>query len=189
MVVMAPSPASADWYITPVIGAKFKGQTNIVDLERGANNTKLSIGVSTSILSDEIFGVEASVGYSPRFFERGGGGGLVARSNVATVMGSVIVAVPRRLTREALRPFGVAGLGLMHIGIADIASIFPVDTNLLGINAGGGAIGQLTGRTSLQFEVRHFRSVSGESSATAFGATKLSFWRATVGVSLNGRLF
>ena len=103
-------------------------------------------------------------------------------------MGSVVAAVPRTVTRDSLRPYVVGGIGLIHIGIDDVAGILPVNSNMLGINVGGGAIGRLSNRTSVQFEVRHFRNV-GEANITGFGPTSISFWRATVGVSLLGSLF
>jgi Outer membrane protein beta-barrel domain len=189
LIIAWPVAASADWFITPFIGAKFKASTSIVNLDQGASNTRLTWGVSVTILSDNIFGVEAEFGYSPRFFERSSGM-LVARSNVLTLTGNVLAAVPRSITRESLRPYAVGGVGLMHVGIADVADLFPVDTNLLGVTFGGGAIGRLTSRTSLRFEVRHFRNLTREDTdVVSIGPTRLSFWRATVGVSLHGGLF
>jgi hypothetical protein len=184
-----PAAASADWFITPFIGGKFAGTTNVVDLDEGARNAKFALGVSTTILSDEIFGIEAELGYFPRFFERSSGT-LVARSNVLTVMGNVIAAVPRRVTRDSLRPYAIGGVGLLHLGINDLAGLFPVSSNLLGLTLGGGAIGHLTSRTSLRIEVRHFRNISREEKdVVGFGPTRLTFWRATVGVSLLENLF
>lgn len=175
--------------ITPIVGVKFKGDTNLVDLEQGAANTKFTLGAAFTILSDELVGIEGEFGYYPRFFERTNGSGLVARSNVTTVMGNVIVAVPRRLTRDSLRPYAVAGAGLLHVGIDDLLGILKVDSNFLGVNFGAGAIGGISRRTSLRFEVRHFRNASTEQATVGFGTTRLNFWRASVGIALNTRLF
>ena len=50
-------------------------------------------------------------------------------------------------------------------------------------NVGAGAIGFLTPRTGVRFELRHFRTFDREpSEVSADVAPKLSFWRATVGV-------
>jgi opacity protein-like surface antigen len=185
-----PRAASADWFLTPFVGAKLKGQTNVVDLERGASNTKFTLGVSGAFLSEEVLGFEGEFGYYPRFFERSGGSELIARSNVATLSGNVLVAVPKFVTRDSLRPYAVAGLGLIHVGIDDVLGILPVDTNLLGLNVGGGVMGRLTDRTSMRFEVRHFRNIDRESSGVpGFGATRVSFWRVSLGVALMGNLF
>ncbi len=185
VTISSPAAASADWFITPLIGVKFKGTTSIVNLDQGASNTRLTFGVSATILSDEIFGVEGEFGYFPRFFERSSGT-LVARSNVLTVTGNIIAALPKSITREALRPYAVGGVGLMHVGISDVADLLPVDSNLLGVTFGGGAMGRLTNRTSLRFEMRHFRNLTREDhDVVSIGPTRLSFWRATVGVALH----
>jgi opacity protein-like surface antigen len=187
----APAIAFADWMVTPFIGLKFAGRTNIVDLEQGASNTKMTLGVSVGMLSDGIFGIEGELGHSPRFFERSGGGALVARSNVTTLTGSVLVAVPRRITQDSLRPYAVAGIGLVHVAIDDAANVLPVDGNILGMSLGGGAIGQLTNRASIRFEVRHIRNIAPASkeNVPGLGVTEISFWRATVGIALMGNLF
>jgi hypothetical protein len=185
LTLVNASAARADWFVTPFIGVKFAGSTNFVDLETGgAENTKLTLGACAGVVSDGMLGVEADVGYSPRFFERASGS-LIARSNVLTVMGNVIVTVPRSVTGYALRPFFSGGGGLMHVGIDDIANVFGVDSNLFGINVGGGAVGGLTARTSVRFDLRYFRTVTNESEdSVGFGATRLSFWRLGVGLTI-----
>jgi hypothetical protein len=187
----APAIAFADWMLTPFIGLKFAGRTNIVDLEQGASNTKMTLGVSVAFLSDDIFGVEGELGHSPRFFERSGGGDLIVRSNVTTVLGSVLFAVPRRITQDSLRPYAVAGIGLVHVGIDSLGNVLPVDGNILGMSLGGGAIGHLTNRTSIRFEARHIRNIAPASkeNVPGLGVTEISFWRATVGIALMGNLF
>lgn len=187
----APAIAFADWMVTPFIGLKFAGRTNIVDLEQGASNTKMTLGVSIAILSDEIFGIEGELGHSPRFFERSGGSGLIVRSNVTTVLGSVLFTVPRRITQDSLRPYAVAGIGLVHVGIDSLGNVLPVDGNILGMGLGGGAIGRLTNRTSIRFEARHIRNIApaSQENVPGLGVTEISFWRATVGVALMGNLF
>jgi hypothetical protein len=51
------------------------------------------------------------------------------------------------------------------------------------MNLGGGAIGFITARTGVRFEIRHFRSLEREENPfTSESASLLSFWRATVGV-------
>ena len=187
-----PASASADWFITPFLGIKFASSTSLVDLELGASNPKMTLGVSATILSDNIVGVEGELGIFPRFFERSSGGNLIARSNVTTLFGSVMFALPRTITRDSLRPYAIAGVGLIHVGIDDTLGILPVDTNLLGIGIGGGALGRLTNRTSLRFEVRHIRNlVPANENVLDFGTTgrPIKYWRAAVGVSLHGNLF
>jgi opacity protein-like surface antigen len=182
---LTPASAAADWHLTPFIGLKFAGDTNLVDLEKAAGETKLLFGGSASLLGDGVLGVEVDFGYSPRFFQRAGRGGLVRRSNVTTLTGSVIVAAPLRWTRQSLRPYLVGGLGLMHARIDDVLGVFRVDSNLLGLEVGGGVIGFLSDRTGVRLDIRHFKNLSQPGDeGVGFGTTRLSFWRASAGVVL-----
>jgi hypothetical protein len=185
LLAVFPADADADWLLIPFLGSAFGGDTNFVDLERGVGQSKVVMGGSAALLSDRVFGLEADFGYSPRFFERDARGGLVVNSRVSTLAGSVIVAVPLAVTRESLRPYIVGGLGLMHAKIEDVLMVFPVDKNLLALNIGGGAMGFLTYRTGLRFEIRQFQNLRrGTAPPSATGPTRLSFWRATAGVIL-----
>lgn len=180
---LPPAGAAADWLVTPFVGLKFAGDTNLVDLERAAGEKKLTLGGSVSLLGDGVLGLEVDVGYLPGFFERGGG--LVVRSHVTTLTGSAIIAAPLSLTRESLRPYFIGGLGLLQVRSDDVLNVFGVDNNLLGLTLGGGALGFVTERVGLRFDVRHFRNLSdGDQPAVAFGKTQLSFWRASIGVVL-----
>jgi hypothetical protein len=184
LLVVCPERADADWFVTPYAGLKFGGTTTFFDPDEGASNTKLTVGVAGGFVSTGIFGVEADFGYSPRFFERSAGP-LVVRSHVLTLMGNLIVTAPRTLTGYALRPYVSGGGGLITVGIEDLVEIFPVDTNLFGINIGGGASGGLTNRTSVRFDLRYFKTVSTEDEqSVGFGRTSLAFWRAAVGLTV-----
>lgn len=176
-------PASAEWFITPFIGVKFAGKTNFPDLEQGAGNTKLTLGGAAGIVGEGLFGAETELGYSPRFFERANGS-LIARSNVLTLMGNVIITAPRALTGYSLRPFVSGGGGLIHVGIQDVANILSVSENLFGVNVGGGAVGVLTPRTSVRFDLRFFKSVTkGDAQNVVVAGPGISFWRASVGLA------
>jgi hypothetical protein len=184
LALAAAAPAQADWFVAPFVGLKFAGRTNLVDLEQGAGNTKAALGVTAGFLGDGLFGVETDITHYPRFFERSGAN-LVARSHVFTLMGNVTVAAPRDLTGYALRPFVSGGAGWMDVGIDDVADIFDVSSNLFGVNVGGGAVGGLTARTSVRFDLRYFKSVTtDDEERVGFGSARLSFWRAGVGLTI-----
>ena len=178
------SRAAADWFITPFLGVKFAADTSFVDPDQGASNSRLTVGATAGFMGTGILGAEGEVAYYPRFFERSSGT-LVNRSNVATIMGNVIVTVPRDWTGYALRPYATGGAGYMHIGIDSALDIFNVDANRLAFNVGGGAVGGLTATTDVRFDLRFFKSASREDANVGIGgATSLSFWRATVGVTI-----
>jgi hypothetical protein len=183
LALLGPATARADWLITPFVGSSFAGTTNYVDLEQGAGETKFTWGGSVALLSDGVFGLDADFGYAQRFFERDTPAVLVTGSSVMTVTGSVIAAVPLAVTRESLRPYVSGGLGLMHARLEDVLGVFPVNSRLLALSVGGGAIGFLTPRTGLRFEIRQFKNLTGEKVAGTLEAARLRFWRATVGVT------
>jgi hypothetical protein len=178
------APASADWLVTPFLGVKFAVDTNFVDPDQGAGNSRVIVGAAGGYIGTGILGIEADVAYYPRFFERSSGS-LVTSSNVFTVMGNVIVTVPRDWTGYALRPYVTGGAGYMHIAIASAANVFTFDADRFAFNVGGGAVGGLTARTDVRFDVRFFKSATSEEEAVVgFGPTSLRFWRATVGITI-----
>ena len=181
---MPPATAHADWLITPFLGTSFASRTTFLIFDERAER-KLTLGASVSLLGDGLFGLEAEVAHTPHFFEGNDPLGLVLTSRVTTASGSVIVAAPLALTRESLRPYLVVGLGLMQARGKHAADIFPIDEDLPAVNIGAGAIGFVTERTGLRFDVRHFRAITGGGDLRArTDASRLSFWRATAGVTI-----
>lgn len=183
LACLPPESARADWLITPFIGLTRGGETTYV-VELGGLATKFTFGGSLAHLGDGLLGFEVDLGYSSRFFDRGDMVPIIERSSLTTLTGNVIVAVPRAVTGESLRPYVIGGLGLMHPDIDYVRDVFEVNSNLLALDLGGGAIGALTERTSLRFDLRYFKSLTEDTEAVAFGTTRLSFWRAAIGVAL-----
>ena len=121
--------------------------------------------------------------YAPRFFERDTLAGNIFDSNLMTLSGSIIAAVPLSVTDYSLRPYLIGGVGLIHSDITYIELLDSVDDNSMGFNVGAGAIGFLTPRTGVRFELRHFRTFEREANDVSGEVfPRLSFWRATVGV-------
>lgn len=179
-----PADAHADWLITPFLGTSFRGETTFLIFEEGAGR-RMTLGASVALLSDGILGLEADVGHTPRFFEGDDPLGLVLTSRVTTLSGNVIVAAPLAVTRESLRPYLVAGLGLMQARSLHAAGLFPVEEDLIGLSIGAGAIGFVTERTGLRFDLRHIKAISGTDGPFARpGVSRLSFWRATAGLTV-----
>ena len=184
LLLCAPTAtAHADWLFTPFLGTSFGAETSFLVFDEGAGR-KLTFGGSVALLGNGILGVEGDIGHTPGFFEGNDPQGLVLSSRVTTMSGNVIVAAPLAVTRESLRPYVVAGLGLMQARTKNAADLFPVDRNLLGLTIGGGALGFLSERTGLRFDIRHIRAVSGAENPFVPGAARLSFWRATAGVTI-----
>jgi hypothetical protein len=129
-----------------------------------------------------VLGAEVDFGYAPRFFKsdltRPG-------SNVMSLTGNLLLAVPLSVTRESLRPYISAGMGMLHAGVDDQINSATIDRSLLAVSIGGGAIGFLSPRAGVRFDLRTVRSTStGLNTATLLNEPQLGFWRATVGVAI-----
>jgi hypothetical protein len=193
LAVLAAWPVNvrAEILIAPFAGGAFAAQTTLPlfglpTADSSVLSKSLVIGVAGLWLGPGILGVEGEVASAPGFFELADARPALVSSNFTTVTGSLVVTAPLGLTRESLRPYVVGGLGLMHVGIGDRINFAPVDRNLLGLNLGGGAIGMLNDRAGIRFDLRHVRSIRDDQapSATAQSRVRLSYWRATVGVTI-----
>ena len=175
--------ARADFLITPFIGSAFGGNTTLLDLDIGAAGSKhWTFGGSVAWLSNHVLGVEADFAMVPGFFENSNDTGLITGSRVTTLSGNVIAAMPLSVSRESLRPYVSGGLGLMHVTAEDLIGLNE-SGNWLGFQVGGGAIGLITDRAGVRFDLRHSRSLSRDTTLRGDRTSKLSFWRATVGVT------
>jgi hypothetical protein len=176
-----PASANAEWLLSPYLGARFAAGTTIIGGREGAENNKFTFGSSIGLLTAGVLGLEADVGFVPRFFESE----FVRSGSVTTVMGNVIVALPVQVAQYGLRPYATGGVGLMHAGGAqELLGTF-IDSNLFGMNVGGGALGPISPRSSLRFDLRYFRNIGGGTGAATADAAglELSFWRGTVGLT------
>jgi len=183
-LLLAPNAALAqtDVLIVPFAGAKFHGSTTIFGGET-VGESKLTFGLSTMVLSEKFLGVEGDIQQTPQFFGHGVRQ-TVSSSAVTTLTGNVVIAVPKVITRESLRPYLVSGLGLMHARVTTTAGLLDSQANLLGLDIGGGAIGFVSPRAGARFELRHFKNLTNDSRAVTIGGTRLSFWRLTAGLVL-----
>jgi hypothetical protein len=177
-----PRPAAADWHFTPFFGLTFGGDTTIVDLEDAAGTVHWNFGGAVTRIGRGPLGFEGLFVYTPGFFDSED---LleVASSRSFALMGNVVLAVPQGWNEYGLRPFVSGGIGVMHAAQTDQVAAFPVSENLWAWNVGGGAVGFLTDRTGLRFDLRHFRNLrETESIGVAIGPVRLSYWTGSVGV-------
>jgi hypothetical protein len=182
--VAAPTQAQTDRQIRGFIGGTFAGHSTFVDLTSSdaPGHAHLSIGAQAVWLGD-VFGVDVDVADVPGFFEGGASSYLVTGSRVSTVTGDAVVALPRRWAEYSLRLYFVGGGGIMRVSeqsppVFDISKVVPA------VDLGVGALGFLTNRVGLSWELRRFQRVGGPPplTGTTFGAEELSFWRAHMAV-------
>jgi hypothetical protein len=179
----APRPAAADWLFSPYVGAVFGGSARFGEFADTTDEVerRVTFGGSLAWMGAGIAGVEVDFGFTPNFFENTAGPGNFdfGDSNVTTLMGNVIVGAP------GVRPYGVAGVGLMRTFV-DGAGIFrDVNANDLGINVGAGLGGFFNDHVGLRGDLRYFRSLQDQEvdDDLDLGLGDFSFWRGSVGLT------
>ena len=201
LLLVVPASAGAEWHFKPFLGFTFEPSTNLVgDLEHAAGlplgpdvesqSSNVAFGLGVALLGD-VFGVEGEWSQSPGFFQARDQE-LVASSSAQTFTGSVIVAMPRRIAQYSLRPYFVGGAGVMRLRSVDgrppVSGLFSINETLAAMNVGGGATGFFNERVGVAWDLRYFRSISGDSADPAVTidglAAKLSFWRANIALVL-----
>jgi hypothetical protein len=198
-----PVAAGAEWHFKPFLGFTFEPSTTLVgdvefaaglpieseDPEFDPQSSNVTFGAGVALLG-EVFGIEGEWTQAPGFFQAHDDEKL-ASSSLQMFTGSLIVAVPRRVAQYSLRPYLVAGAGVMRLrseGIPPLAAVFPISQTLAAMNVGGGATGFFNERVGVAWDLRYTRSMGGKSGdplVTIDGlAEQLSFWRANMALVL-----
>jgi len=182
-LLLSTAAFAADRQLRPFIGTTFAGSTTIVDPELAVGSPNITIGGSAVFLG-ELFGADIDVADVPGLFESGNQN-LVRSSRVTTITGNLVIAAPHRLTEYALRPYIVAGGGLMSVRTTTALSVFDVSTMLPAIDVGVGAVGFVTNKLGVCWEVRRFQDIGTNAISGGLsidGEQHLSFWRGTMSV-------
>jgi len=180
LLLLCVRTEAADRQIRGFAGATFGGTTPFVDLEDAAGKLHPTIGASAVFLG-ELFGVDIDVADVPGFMEADDKH-LVLHSRVTTVCGNFVLAAPRRLAEYSLRPYFVAGGGLMRARRITSFNVFDVSSVTPAFDLGVGAVAFVTNKTGVSWDVRRFQSFSDSSERTGGVDDHLSFWRATMAV-------
>jgi hypothetical protein len=173
-----------DVLLMPYLGFTFAGGSSLfADLEEGAGETASLVGASVAVLGGGIFGVEGDLGYVPGFFERGEQL-VVPGSFITTLTASVVLTLPISVTRESLRPYVVAGGGVLRAEARDITAVFPIRSTMPALTFGGGAIGFLSNTVGVRFDLRYLRSVGQGDDMTVGEGPRVRLWRGSVSLVL-----
>jgi opacity protein-like surface antigen len=175
LFVLAAAPARADWLITPYLGSAFGGDTT---------SQHVIYGASAAWMSRGIVGVEIDGSIAPDLLDEDDGVILgIADSSVTTLMGSIVVGAP--LGEPGVRPYAVAGAGLIRSRVSDADDIFDLDDNSFGINVGGGVHALVRKNLGLRADLRYFRGVRDTDSSDDIDLElgSFDFWRASVGAT------
>ena len=202
LAVLTPVSAAAEWQFAPFVGFMFKGDSNLfdsnivdVDAPLGVNQRHWDLGATVRLVGPGPLGIEALVQWIPGFFEPAETSSLepsdpestpITSSYGFALMGNVVLTTPRAWNEYGLRPYVSGGAGLLRAVHND--DFLPVRANLPGYNVGGGAVGFLTDRVALRFDLRYFRHLPpgpepGDNTPVAIGdRVRLHYWTGTVGV-------
>lgn len=171
VLILLPRQAAAEWHFTPMVGATFFGSTSLFDPEFATDNVHRNFGGAVSLLGGGLLGIESILVWTPGFFDDRKFDDdpfqqrrqFVKSSRSVSWMGNVVLTAPRRWTEYNLRPFVSGGIGWLHLSLTEpplpAGGVLPLDENLIGFNIGGGAIGFLTRRTGVRFDVRYYSNV------------------------------
>jgi hypothetical protein len=191
-----PGPAHAEWQFTPFVGYTFGASTTFFDFDlseegRATDETRINFGGSVRWIGASPLGLEVYYVHTPGFFDAKQFDLNLARvtgSRTHAIMGNVVVATPRSWNRYGLRPSLSGGIGLMHASADDGRQIITYNENLLGMNLGGGAVGMLSDRVGVRFDLRYFRNIKGVSAedldfpVTGGEPVRLRYWTLGFGV-------
>lgn len=179
-LMLAPAPASAQWYVTPYVGGQFEGAANTSFVQGiDADTQPWNLGVSGGWMKGWL-GIDADLAYHPGFFDNSGG--FMTDTSLMTFMGNARVAIP---WGARLRPYATGGAGLLRPNLAEAGGLAKVDDVKFAWNVGGGAIGSVSEHVGIQGDVRYFRSMDDAEASNAFGVNfdGFNFVRASVGVA------
>jgi hypothetical protein len=151
-----PAAVAAEWHFTPTVGITFKADTSLLDLDQGTSKIHPDFGGSVTLLGAGILGIEGIVVWTPGLFTASGA--RVTKSHAVAMMGNMVLTTPRSWTEYGLRPFVSGGFGALRASWTDV--IFPSSGTFPAFDIGGGAIGFLSKRTGVRFDLRYYNNVT-----------------------------
>lgn len=151
-----PATARADALLIPFIGVNFAGNSGN-QLSRAIDAQRFDWGASLAYMGGGFLGIEADFAHSPDFHGRTDLGG----SSVLTAMGNLVIGIPiGGQTGVGIRPYALAGIGLVRSDVNIFGEALSRDTNKLGWDFGGGAMFFFGSHVGLRADLRYIRTFS-----------------------------
>ena len=185
-----PAAARADVLLTPFVGGNFGGSASAPLADLAGDPSRTTFGGSVAFMSNGIFGLEADLGYTPRFFGRDLDVGNVpidiVRNNVLNAMVNLTAGVPLESHNgTGIRPYAVGGIGVIRQQFDVVGGLASYDANDIGFDVGGGVQIFVSRNVGIRGDVRHFRTLGGNTVIDLLDLQPgaFNFTRATVGVT------
>ena len=173
-----PEAAGADTVFAPFMGQSFATRDDAAKVT--------TIGTSMASTVSGGFGFELDFG---RTSEALGSDAFADNSRVTTLMGNALLGFPF----GRFRPYVVGGLGWLRSEILS-EGVVTARSGGLGLDAGAGFLGFLSGSVGIRLDLRYVRSLTMSDLETVglpsglgvsdFLIEDLSFWRASAGLAL-----
>jgi hypothetical protein len=187
-----PRAAAAEWHITPLLGVTFAGRTTLIDLQGAAEKKHVDFGGAVTLLGAGVIGAETVIVFTPGFFQTDQSPLTdtptpeLESSRTMAWMANGVLTVPRRWTEYFLRPFVSGGFGMLRASQTQKVDVLSYHAAMAGFNIGGGAIGFLSQRTGVRFDVRYYGSVHGTDQGPIAlggdGLVRLHYMTASIGL-------
>lgn len=198
LTACAPARAGAEWQLAPFVGFTFLGDTNLNLTEVAGRHWNL--GGAVRLVGGGPLGVETIFLYVPGAFRSFELDPLslppnvpldetITKSRSIALMGNLVLTTPRAWNEYGLRPYVSGGFGLLHAWHDDAVAL-PEPANVPGYNVGGGAVGFLSERVGLRFDLRFLRTLPPGKEPNVEGIVitsdsrrlRIRYWAGTVGV-------
>jgi opacity protein-like surface antigen len=174
--VLVARTAGAQGFISPTFGYNFGGDSGCPSATN-CDNKNWNLGVSLGSFG-ALLGSEVELTYEDKFF----GDAAAESTKVLTVMGNLMVAPKIAL----VRPYGLAGVGLIRTSVEPAAGGASTSDNQFGWTVGAGLVVYVNSHLGLKGDIRHYHSFQ-DLKLLGFGLSndnKLDFGRAAFGVVL-----
>ena len=175
LMAAAPSPAAADWLLTPYAGG------TLLDI---ADTSMRPVVGGSIVWVGPVAGLELDLGIAPNFLETRSGQ-PIDKSHLFTLMGNAVVQFPT--ASRYVRPYAAGGIGVIYTKITTPGDAVLVEDENFGFNVGGGLTALVSERLGLRGDFRYFRAIRNDdatAAAHALEVSELKFLRFTLGVTV-----
>lgn len=174
--ILIPRSAGAQGFISPSLGYNFGGDSGCASAT-DCDDKNWNVGVGLGSYG-ALLGFEAELTYEDKFL----GEDATASTSVLTLMGNVMLAPKIAI----VRPYGLAGVGLIRTSIDEAAGGGSVSENQFGWTVGAGLVVYVTSHVGLKGDIRHYHAFQdlGILGFDLADNEKLDFGRAALGVVL-----